>query len=608
MSNTEIIPGWEIVRELGEGGFGKVYEIRKTGDMTGEYRSALKVITIPQSESEYSSFVDEGLDEESITSLLKEKVNGIVEEFRLMAEFKGNTNIVSYEDHSIVEHPDGKGWDIFIRMELLTPLPELFKKKGMTPADTVRLGIDMCKALETCGKKNIIHRDIKPANIFINSLGDYKLGDFGIAKSMDHMTQATKTGTYGYMAPEVYRGYAYYSTVDIYSLGLVLYWLLNERRLPFYPLPPKVPTGNETVQAQSRRFDGEPIPAPLNGCDDLKEIVLKACSYKPSERFQTPRAMRRALEDVLEKYYSENEAGTAAVPQAIAETESLLERDLSAQRSTDDNERTMKLVHQNNTGAPSVSAAAVNTAPPKPGQNCVYTDNSYVQPQTAPKIKKKKWIIPAACIALLLVVGLAAFIILNKGDEDDDWDDDETSSDYVKKSDGPFTTGSVSGKKYTNKYYGITFELPSGWEFASASDLREDNQAFGINYVPNTKYTDFESLYDMKAQNTFGTNIIVQYTSSEKIGYANLTKEQFLDMYLSEVFYRELGFSDMKLGEKSNALFGSVWFVKQNYSMKYEGIPIDGILYSAKKGDIFCTITISGLANTNLETYESNFK
>ena len=61
--------------------------------------------------------------------------------------------------------------------------------------EVVKLGIDMCKALEVCHKKNIIHRDIKPSNIRISDEGDYKLADFGIARTLDHTTYVTGAGT-----------------------------------------------------------------------------------------------------------------------------------------------------------------------------------------------------------------------------------------------------------------------------------------------------------------------------------------------------------------------------------------------------------------------------
>jgi len=297
MDRKQLWPGWNTVRTIGTGGFGKVYEICKE-DTTGEYRSALKVITIPASPDEYKAYRDDGYDDASITSIFKSQIEDVVSEYKLMAQFKGTSNIVSYEDHMIVPHDDGRGWDIMIRMELLTSLPEYYTCGKMTDGTIVKIGVDICKALELCSKRNIIHRDIKPQNIFRNEFGDFKLGDFGVAKAMDHTTRATKIGTYSYMAPEIYQNQPYSASADMYSLGLVLYWLLNERRLPFIPLPPAVPTAAENTESQMRRLSGEKIPAPQNGTTELKNIVLKACSFKSEDRYQTPEEFRIDLEKI----------------------------------------------------------------------------------------------------------------------------------------------------------------------------------------------------------------------------------------------------------------------------------------------------------------------
>lgn len=286
-------PGWEVVRPLGSGGFGRVYEIRK-GDETGEYRAALKVLQIPGSPSEYEVYEDDGYDEESITSIFKSQMEDVAREFALMAQFKGVSNIVSYEEHMIVPHEDGRGWDILIRMELLTSLPQYCREHKMTEEDVLQLGMDICRGLELCGRRKVIHRDIKPQNLFINDFGDFKLGDFGIAKTLNHTTKATRTGTSAYMAPEVYNNQPYGTTVDVYSLGLVLYWLLNERRLPFLPMN-RVPTHGEMEAAAGRRYKGESFPPPKNGSKALKAVVMKACAYAPEDRYATPGEMREAL-------------------------------------------------------------------------------------------------------------------------------------------------------------------------------------------------------------------------------------------------------------------------------------------------------------------------
>ena len=71
----------------------------------------------------------------------------------------------------------------------------------------------------------------------ISRFGEFKLGDFGIARELDrNVNGLSKKGTFSYMAPEMYRGEDYDQRVDIYSLGIVLYRLRNHNRLPFIDL------------------------------------------------------------------------------------------------------------------------------------------------------------------------------------------------------------------------------------------------------------------------------------------------------------------------------------------------------------------------------------
>ena len=101
------------------------------------------------------------------------------------------------------------------------------------------------------------------------------------------------------MAPEVYKGEAYGSTVDIYSLGIVLYRLLNGNRTPFLPAAPAPITHADRENALARRFSGAPLPAPSHAQGRLAEIVLKACAYDPKERYSSPMQMRQELESIL---------------------------------------------------------------------------------------------------------------------------------------------------------------------------------------------------------------------------------------------------------------------------------------------------------------------
>ena len=296
---AQVLGDWNIVSCLGEGSYGKVFEIERS-EFGQTYRAALKVITVPQSSAEVRSVISEGMSVSQAEAYFHGIVEELMHEFSIMFKLKGTANVVSCEDLRVLEHPDGIGWDILIRMELLHPLLPYVYEHPMARRDIIRLGIDICKALELCQRYNIIHRDIKPENIFISDNGDYKLGDFGIARTIERTSSGlSKKGTYSYMAPEVYAGREYGFSVDTYSLGLVLYRMLNKNRGPFLPQPPEAITFSSREQALGRRISGEPLPRPFYGEGRLGEIVLKACAFDPKDRYSSPQQLRQELEAIL---------------------------------------------------------------------------------------------------------------------------------------------------------------------------------------------------------------------------------------------------------------------------------------------------------------------
>ena len=286
-------PEWEIVKSLGGGAYGKVYEIKRNVSGVQE-KAAVKIVSRPKEASELEMDYQNGYDQESISAKYTEILQDYIKEYKLMKELQGQSNIVSCDDFAIEENPDGIGGKIYIRMELLTPLQKVTKERLLSEEEVIRLGKDICKALILCESRNIIHRDIKPDNVMISKFGDFKLGDFGVSKVMGHTTAGTMTGTEGYIAPEVLHMEKYGNEVDIYSLGIVMYWLLNNRRMPFIGADEKL-TPSKVSEASLRRYHGDKIPAPKNGSARLKQIVLKACEYYPKDRFLTAQEMYDAL-------------------------------------------------------------------------------------------------------------------------------------------------------------------------------------------------------------------------------------------------------------------------------------------------------------------------
>lgn len=290
---------WKIVRLLGEGSFGKVYEVVRNR-FGIEERSAVKVISIPSSPSEANSLKSEGMTENDITAYYKGVVQDFVQEIAVMSKLRGHINIVSYDDYEVVEHTDRFGWDIYIRMELLTPLSSRMVDGSMSEQDVTLMAIDMCSALEACADHHIVHRDIKPDNIFVSKTGEYKLGDFGVAKTIDKTVSGlSKKGTYTYMAPEIYKGEPGGLNSDLYSLGIVLYRLLNDGREPFAPPAPQPVSYAQKQEALARRMRGDYMPPPAHASNEMFAIIQKACAMNPAERYQNPTQMRADLRELI---------------------------------------------------------------------------------------------------------------------------------------------------------------------------------------------------------------------------------------------------------------------------------------------------------------------
>lgn len=322
--------GWEIVGKLGKGSYGTVYKISRNLGKSQEY-AALKVLSIPK-EEDLNDLRQSGYDQESLTETFKQQKQEIVREYDLSQKLGGNTNIVNVHDVTCVQHDDDLGWDIFIRMELLTPLTQIVEKSTIREYQVIKLGKDLCRALSLCEKNNILHRDIKPQNIFVSPNADYKLGDFGIAKIAENTSSGTKAGTFKFMAPEIYNNMPYGSKSDLYSLGLVMYWLLNEKCAPFMPLPPAKKTASDENLARQKRFAGEPLPLPANGSKELKAIVCKACAFRPEDRFSDAQEMLKALETL---YVPEE---TIAIPPPKVEPISFQADSTDSTPRHDDNE------------------------------------------------------------------------------------------------------------------------------------------------------------------------------------------------------------------------------------------------------------------------------
>jgi len=297
---------WRITRLIGTGSYSLVFEIERS-DYWGSYKAALRAVTIsPQSLGAINCASIDMMDEDEQRVYLGGLVETIVDEINRISRLRGNRNVVYYEDHKVIPHSEGLGWDILIRMELLVPLDTYAKEQQLTRKDAIQLGLDMCRALEIYERRGIIHGDIKPEKILFSEREGFQLNACGVARIIDRFTgQLNETGAFRYMAPEIYSQEQFSPSSDQYSLGLVLYRMLNYQRLPFMPLTSAPATQRDLENALSQMIEGAEMPMPANGGSRLGRIVLKACAHRVADRYPSSAAMRMELSALLSDFAEE---------------------------------------------------------------------------------------------------------------------------------------------------------------------------------------------------------------------------------------------------------------------------------------------------------------
>ena len=243
---------YQLVRRIGQGGMGAVFEAVRVDDF--HKRVALKIIK-------------QGLDSDfARTRFLQERQMLASLEHPYIARLLDGGESDDGSPYLVLEFVEGE------------PVTDYCSKLDRTAR--LRLFLKICEAVEHAHRNLVVHRDLKPANILVTAKGDPKLLDFGIAKLLDSGSSQTKTAfaamTPDYASPEQVRGEPITTASDIYSLGVILYQLLTNRK----------PYSIETASAleMDRVICLQP-PAPPGLGDELDHILLMALRKEPERRY-----------------------------------------------------------------------------------------------------------------------------------------------------------------------------------------------------------------------------------------------------------------------------------------------------------------------------------
>ncbi|MBO5937662.1 MAG: protein kinase [Clostridia bacterium] len=277
-----------IETKISEGKNSKFYRAYRTDGVQKDY-FGLKTVKFPSSDRELSRVIASGKynNVDEYLDLLQQNVS---RNMTVMRSLSYNKNIVSLHNFTIVR--ESSCFYVLMLVDLLTPLSDYLSFENISKEDTVRIGKDICRAMAAFREKGIVHHNITPENIYVDSFGNYKLGDFGL-----YDYESTTTDGSLYIAPELYhKNYLRDASSDIYALGILLYKLLNNNRLPFLPPYPAPISLSDREQSFAKCMRGEAFPTPANADFKLTNIISKATAYKADERYISPLAMLSQLE------------------------------------------------------------------------------------------------------------------------------------------------------------------------------------------------------------------------------------------------------------------------------------------------------------------------
>ena len=248
----------------------------------------VKVIAIPASAVQTEALLLTGAfsDPEAVKEYYRELAEGVQKEANILSELSQLEGFLGYEQVQIAATEEGDGFEVYLLCPYRKSVETIMSKEPLTHLAIVNMGLDLCNALAACRRAGFVCADLKPSNIFHDDKNGYRIGDLGFV-ALTGLRYASLPSKYCscYTAPEARDPMAELNaTIDIYSLGLVLYAAYNGGTLP------RLEDGSADTSAP-----------PVYADYEMAEIILKACATDPAARWQEPAQIGQALVSYMQR-------------------------------------------------------------------------------------------------------------------------------------------------------------------------------------------------------------------------------------------------------------------------------------------------------------------
>lgn len=268
----------------------KYYTLRERS--SGE-QLMLKVLSIPSSDSHVRALILSGAypDEASVNEYYRRYTEDIRRELKLGRELTSTGYFAGALDFQVEPRDTEVGFDIYILLKRHIPLSYLLNENAITGLRAINLGIDICDALIGCRESGLLFANLTPESVYLTPSGKFLLGDLGLI-DLDDLQYASVPEEYigAYSAPELSDiNESPNDTIDLYSLGMVLFRIYNGNHGPFED------ENTGEGMADKLRLTGKPLPSPIYADYELAGIIQKACAFHKEDRFQSPEEMKQAL-------------------------------------------------------------------------------------------------------------------------------------------------------------------------------------------------------------------------------------------------------------------------------------------------------------------------